>query len=268
MYAVSANVERIVIEHTNLTSKLGNTDRQLESVCPVLDVGLEVREMYIVPVHGHLIDATVRAALLEEIDHPSHAIRSRSGAWSSKSVTLASERFEILVPSVDGSGDIHVSLRYFVDPEGVDSRDESSSNHVYVLIETICIASITGLGVLEEGVDMVIVSAPEHDADRKTRVLDCVWNDSIPKMEHTGTLGSDKEGDPRIITHSPSDSELSATGRSSRGIGWTGGGSGARRGQRGRIGRRRITLGRGVITALSRRVRWLGGGSACGRIAG
>jgi hypothetical protein len=49
--------------------------------------------------------------------------------------------------------------------------DDPKGIRMYVLVETEHVGSIPGLGVLEESVDMVRVSTPEHDADGNARVL-------------------------------------------------------------------------------------------------
>jgi len=57
-----------------LASELGNTDGQLEGGGPLLDVGLEVGELDVVPVNWHLVNATVSTARLEEAGDPIKAI--------------------------------------------------------------------------------------------------------------------------------------------------------------------------------------------------
>jgi len=199
-----------------LASELGDPDGQLESVGPLLDVGLEVHEMYVIPMRGYLINMATRA-LLHEAGHPIEAIRGGGSARAPENVTLVCERLDICAPCRDAIRDGHVRLGWFVD-----------------LVETKYMASITGLGVLEEIVDTVLVSTPEHDADRDTRVLDSVRNDDVPKMEHLDTGGRCQKGYSRVIAHSPSNSELSRTRRGRRGWGirWGGVGRAGARGAR------------------------------------
>jgi hypothetical protein len=74
MYAVGACFNGIKEQYTNLASELGNTDGQLEGGGPLLDVGLEVGELDVVPVNWHLVNATVSTARLEEAGDPIKAI--------------------------------------------------------------------------------------------------------------------------------------------------------------------------------------------------
>lgn len=129
---------------------------------------------------------------------------------------------------------------------------------MYVLVETEHHVSVTGLGVLEESGDMVLVGTPEHDAGGNAGILDCIRNNGGPHMEHLDAGGRGEEGDPRVITHSPSDGELSGTrgGRGGRSVSW----AGAWRAGAGRA--RRGSVVRSVAVGLDRWVRWLGIGSA------
>lgn len=115
-------------------------------------------------------------------------------------------------------------------------------------------SGIPGFGFLDEIIDQVLSITPEHDAGRETRLLENAGDVGGPKMEHLNAGGLEKDLYPRVIIHSPSNSELSGTrGGYRRGIGWAGAGRAAA--QRGR--RRRITLGGSIVAALGRRVRWL-----------
>jgi len=155
-----------------LASKLRDTDRLLESVGPLLDVDLEVREMHIIPMEGNLVDMAVTAALGNEVVHPREAVRGGCSARASKSVTLSCERSDVLVPTADSITDGHVSLVVLID-----------------LIESVCVGSVTGLGFIEPVSDTVGGETPEHDADGDTRVLDGVRNGCLPKMEYLDTRG-------------------------------------------------------------------------------
>ena len=116
MYAVSGCGNKTEKRYTNLASKLGDTEGQPET-SPLVDVGLEVFELDVVPMDEHLVDVAVTAAPLEEIGHPIKAVGSRSGDGASESVTLVGKRPEVLVPNADSGGGIRLSLRVFVDPE-------------------------------------------------------------------------------------------------------------------------------------------------------
>ena len=113
--------------------------------------------------------------------------------------------------------------------------------------------SITRLGVLLESCDLVRSGIPKHDADGKAGVLDRVGDNRSPKMENLNPGGSEEKLDPRIITQSPSNAELSGTRRGCRwGIGRGGAGSGTRGGTgRAVIGRSGTAWRRSVIVAVS-----------------
>jgi hypothetical protein len=202
----------------------------------------------VIPVRIHIIGTAVRTTRLEEVGHPDETVRGRGSARSSESVTLGCQRLDITVPSGDSIGDRGISLRWFVD-----------------FVHTECELSITGLGVLDESVDTVLVKTPEHDADGKTRVLHRVRDGGGPKMEHYDIRGSYEERYPRVVTKSPSDGEFSPARRGRGGcVGWAcAGGAGARCGRRWR-GRVVTPLGRWVGRQRSGRAR---GRGARGRIA-
>lgn len=71
--------------------------------------------------------------------------------------------------------------------------------------------SITGLGVLNETLDVACGRIPKHDAGGETRVLDRVRDLVGPEMEHYDVFRSKEDRDPWVITHSPSNGELSGT---------------------------------------------------------
>jgi hypothetical protein len=188
-----------------LAGELGDTERQLETG-PLVDVGLEVFELDVVPVDEHLVDMAVTAALVEEIFHPIKAVGSGSCDRASESVTLIDEGPEILIPNADGCGRIGLGLSALID-----------------LVETEGVGSVTGFGELDEAVNPVLAGTPEHDADRNASVLDCRRNLSVPKVEHLDALGSGDESNPLVVAHSPSNSKLSGTGGSvGRGLGLDG----------------------------------------------
>jgi len=114
----------------------------------------------------------VSAALLDEADHPIHAVRGGGSARGSKNVTLICERPDIRIPSRNSIGDRGVTLGYFVN-----------------LVETVCAGGIPSHGVLDESVDIGLVGIPEHDADGKTTVHDQVRDCCVPKMDYYGTPG-------------------------------------------------------------------------------
>jgi hypothetical protein len=138
VYAVSANAKRAKNKSTNLASELGNTNGQLESGCPIGNVGLEIRGMDVIPVDGNLIDVAVGSAILEELSYPSKTIGSRGGARASESVTLIGERPDVTVPSRDGVGDGGIALGWFVDPGTrtvrIQWRDEKRVGFTYSFI--------------------------------------------------------------------------------------------------------------------------------------
>lgn len=146
-------------------------------------------------------------------------------------------------PSGNSVGDIHVSLAWFVDPgrRSIFNRRIETELYVYALVETVCVGSITGLGVLQECGNTAWVITPEHDADVPTGALDQIGNYDIPEMEHYDTRGGEEKIYSLIITHSPSDGKFPRTRRGCGwGIGWAGtGGDGARRARRGGVRRGR-----------------------------
>jgi hypothetical protein len=201
--------------------------------------------VYVVPVRGHLEGAAFRTTRLEEVGHPDEAVRGGGSTRGSESVTLGCQWLDITVPSRDSIRDGGISLRWFVD-----------------FVHTVCELSITGLGILDESVDTVLVKTPEHDADGNTRVLHRVGDGSGPKMEHYDITGSYKERYPRVITHSPSNGEFSCARRGRRRcIGWAGAGGASARcgcGRRWRGGRVVAPLGRWVGRQRSERARGRG----------
>jgi len=228
-----------------LASKLGDTDGFPET-SPLVDVGLEVLELDVVPVNGHLIDVAVTAALVKEVGHPGIAIGGRGGRGASESVTLVGERPDVLIPSTDSIADRGVSLGWLVD-----------------LVETEDVRSITRLSEAKETIDLVLGGTPEHDADGDASILDCGRDLRIPKMEHLDSRGGGKEGDPLVIAHSPSDSELSrAAGSVGSRLGRNGLGrlSGRRGG--GRVVLGGIVVGRAVVVLGGSAVGGIGLGSA------
>lgn len=231
--------------YTDLASELGDT-HGLPETGPLVDVGLEVIELDVIPVDGHLDDAAiVITAHFEELGHPIEAIGSRGGDGASESVTLAGERLDILIPNTKRSGRVDVGLRRFVDSgeSGLIQADEKV-NQGYVLVETVCVFSVTRLGILDEAVDPVLGGAPEHDADGKAGLLDSVWDYNIPKVDDLDASARGDVKQPLVIAHSPSNAKFSGTrGGIGLNVVW-------RRG-RGRLG---IVLG-------GRRAGRLGGGS-------
>jgi hypothetical protein len=217
-----------------LASELGDTDGFAESG-PLLDPGLEVFDLEIVPVDEHLINVTVIAAVTDKLLHPNQAVGVTGGGRASEGVTIVGARPEVLVPSIDSVFNTEVGLLGFVD-----------------LIETKGVGSITGLGKPEEFVNLVLGGTPEHDADGNASVLERRRDLRVPKVEHPDALGIGEERDPLVIPHTPSNSELSGTGRSgSRGLGFN---------ILGRLGGRRgrVALGRVVLAGNAG---WFGSGA-------
>ena len=115
MHAVSVYAERRA-GNTDLASELGET-HGFPKAGPLIDVGLQVIDIDVVPVDGHLLDTTVvTTAHAEELGHPVEAVGVRGGNRASESVTLAGKRFDVLVPNTEGRGRIDISLTRFVDP--------------------------------------------------------------------------------------------------------------------------------------------------------
>jgi len=150
-----------------LAGELGDTDRQLEGGGPLLDVGLEVGELDVVPVNWHLVNATVSTARLEEAGDPIEAIGGGGSARASKSISRGSKRLDVAVPGGNSVGDRSVTLGWLVD-----------------LIHTVSVGSITGLGVLNESLYVARGGIPKHDADGEAGVLDGVGDGGGPEMEH------------------------------------------------------------------------------------
>src|SRR5882757_10226799 len=98
---------------TNLTSKLRDTNGQFET-SPLVDVGLEVVKLDVVPVDEHLIDCAA-GAHVEESLRPRITIGVRGGGRASESVTLAGKRLNVLLPRIGGRIRIEVGLPGFVD---------------------------------------------------------------------------------------------------------------------------------------------------------
>ena len=82
---------------------------------------MEVRELDVVPVNGHLVDVAIVTALLEETGNPIEAVGRRGGAGASEGVTAVGERPDVTVPSGNSVRDGGVSLAGFVDPVGRSS---------------------------------------------------------------------------------------------------------------------------------------------------
>jgi len=115
MQAVSAYGENMEQKYTDLASELGKTKR-LPETGPLVDVGLEVNELDVIPVDSNLVDVAVAATLVEEVGHPREAVGVGGGDGASESVTLVGERPKILVPDADGVVGTGLSLRVLVDP--------------------------------------------------------------------------------------------------------------------------------------------------------
>jgi len=145
-------------------------------------------------VNGNLVDVAVTTTVVKELGHPIITVGGRGGAGASKSVTLIGERPDVRIPSTDGVRDTSVGLSRFVD-----------------LVETKDVRSITRLSELEETVDLVLTSAPEHNAGGNAGVLDRRRDFRVPEMEHLDTGRSGEEGNPLVVAHSPSNSEFSRT---------------------------------------------------------
>jgi hypothetical protein len=205
--------------YTDLASKLGHTNRQSETE-PLFGVGLEVLEFDVVPVDQHLVNVTVIAALLEEILHPCIAVGVRAGGRASEGVALAGKRHNVLTPSRDSSGNVHVGLPGFIDPEksGSIQGDEWKPGRLYVLVETHGMGSIAGFGVLGPIVDPVLSVTPEHDAGGNATLLNNTGDHGSPKVDHRDTVGRDDHSESRVFAHSPSNSELSGTTWGGRGL--------------------------------------------------
>lgn len=115
--AVSAYGENTQEGYTDLARKLGKTERFPETG-PLVDVGLEVFELDVIPVNGNLIDVAVTATLVEEVGHPREAVGVGGGDGASESVTLVGKRPKILVPDTDSVVWSGLGLRVLVDPGG------------------------------------------------------------------------------------------------------------------------------------------------------
>jgi len=61
--SISAYTDEAKQGYTDLASELGDTEG-LSETSPLVDVGLEVLELDVIPVEGHLIDVAVTAALV------------------------------------------------------------------------------------------------------------------------------------------------------------------------------------------------------------
>ena len=103
-------------ECTDLAGELGKTEGFAET-SPLVDIGLEVDELDVVPVDGNLVDVAVTATLVEEVGHPREAVGVGGGDGASESVTLVGERPNVLVPDVDGIVGTGLGLTVLVDPE-------------------------------------------------------------------------------------------------------------------------------------------------------
>ena len=88
--AVSAYTKKRKERSPDLESKLGDTDRLLETG-PLVDVGLEAIDRDVIVMNGHLIDVAVTAALVHERCHPIKAIGIGAGARGAKGVTFVDE---------------------------------------------------------------------------------------------------------------------------------------------------------------------------------
>ena len=134
--------------------------------------------MYIIPMRGNLVDMAVVTALRNKAGHPVETVRSGSSARASKRVALVCERPDVLIPTADSIANRHVSLVVLVDPGEVtvELNERIGARLLHILVETVCVGSVTGLCFVEPGSDTVGGETPEHDADGNTRVLDGVRN--------------------------------------------------------------------------------------------
>jgi len=115
VHAISLHGGKAEQGNTDLASEFGNAEGFAETG-PLVDIGLQVNELDVIPVDSHLVHVAVTAALVEEVGHPRETVGVGGRDGASESVTLVGERPEVLVPDADSVVRAGLSLGVFVDP--------------------------------------------------------------------------------------------------------------------------------------------------------
>lgn len=123
----------------------------------------------------------------------------------------------------------------------------------YVLVQIPDVAETTSLNILIELIDPRLVDIPEHDADGDTRIPNTRGHGANPEEDAIDAIAIRDCRKPRVITKSPSETQLSTS------VGGSGGSGNAIRRLGGR--RRWAVVRRGGTLGSARR---LGSGSARG----
>jgi len=226
-----------------LASKLGEPDREIESVVPELEVGLELREGSVIPMKGHEVESASTIAGFQHVLDPGQPIRGRSGGWTAELVALVPEGLDVGGPEVGTVLSSHVRLTGLIG-----------------FVHTQDVAGVTLDNLLLEIVDLVVT--PKLRNSSKTEVLGQSRDIRAPGVQESLAIRLE-QAETRVSAKSPGNTELATSSRDTitTGGGWgracrgsSAGGrlvrrrrsrrGGARRGRSGLRGGRRLDRGR------------------------